>query len=272
MTIVQSIILGIIQGLTEFLPISSSGHLVLAPAFLHWQIPSEEAFIFDVLVQIATLVGVIAYFWSDLVRIFFGFLKSIFKKESWQADDTRLGWLIIIATIPAGILGLLIKDVIEAAFTSPKAVGVFLIITAILLIVAERVGKANRDIKQLTWKDAVIIGCFQGIALLPGISRSGSTICGGMVRHLHRKDAARFSFLMSIPIMLAAGLWESIDLIHVPDMGQLLPVFIPGFIAAGITGYLSIRWLLQFLTKHRLDYFSVYLIIIGLVTLVFPII
>jgi undecaprenyl-diphosphatase len=270
LTIIQSIILGVIQGLTEFLPISSSGHLVLVPAFFHWQIPSDEAFIFDVLVQIATLIAVIVYFWSDLVRIALGFLKSTFRKESWQSEDTRLGWLIIIATIPAGILGILIKDAIETAFSSPKAVGIFLIITALLLVVAERVGKKNRSLKQLSWKDALIIGCFQGLSLLPGVSRSGSTICGGMVRDLHRKDAARFSFLMAIPIMLAAGLLESIDLIQTPNMTQWLPVFIPGFIVAGLTGYFSIRWLLQFLTNHRLDYFSIYLIILGLITLVLP--
>jgi undecaprenyl-diphosphatase len=266
----QSIILGIVQGLTEFLPISSSGHLVLIPAFFHWQIPSDEAFIFDVLVQIATLIAVIAYFWSDIVRIVVGFLKGLIQKESRLSEDSRLGWLIIIATIPAGILGLLIKDIIETAFSSPKAVGIFLIITAILLIVAEKVGKRNREIKQLNWKDALLIGCFQGLSLLPGISRSGSTMCGGMVRHLHRKEAARFSFLMYIPIMLAAGLLETIDLIQMPNVTQLLPVFIPGFIVAGITGYFSIRWLLNFLTKHRLDYFSIYLIIIGLITLILP--
>lgn len=270
MTIIQSIILGIIQGLTEFLPVSSSAHLVLIPAFLNWQIPANEAFIFDVLVQIATLIGVIVYFWSDLMRIFIGFIKSIFQKASWQEEDTRLGWLIIIASIPAGIFGLLFKDIIEAAFNSPKVVGVFLIVTALMLFAAERIGKSNRDLKQLNWKDALIIGLFQCTATLPGISRSGSTICGGMVRQFHRKDAARFSFLMSIPIMLAAGLLECIDLFQTPNLGQLLPVFIPGFIASGIIGYLSIRWLLQFLTKHRLDYFSFYLIILGAITLVFP--
>ncbi|MBN1537878.1 MAG: undecaprenyl-diphosphatase UppP [Anaerolineales bacterium] len=269
MTIWQSIVLGVIQGLTEFLPISSSGHLVLVPTFLNWQIPSEDAFLFDVLVQIATLFAVIIYFWSDLVRIFTGVVKSINNKESWQDEDVRLGWLIIIATIPAGIFGLLFKDIIEASFNSAQAVGVFLIITALLLIAAERIGKSNRDLKQLNWKDALIVGLFQSLATLPGISRSGSTMCGGMVCHLHRKDAAKFSFLMSIPIMLAAGLLESINLLQAPNLNQLLPVFIPGFIASGITGYLSIRWLLKFLTRHRLDYFSVYLIILGMATFVF---
>jgi len=266
----QSIILGIIQGLTEFLPISSSGHLVLIPAFLHWQIPANEAFTFDVLVQIATLIGVIAYFWSDLVRIFWGVLKSLFQQESWQAEDARLGWLIIIATIPAGFFGVLFKGMVEAAFNSPRAVGVFLLITAILLFIAERIGKTNRELKQMNWKDALIIGIFQAFSVLPGISRSGSTICGGMVRQLHRKEAARFSFLMSIPIMLAAGLLESVKLLQTPNFNQLLPVFIPGFIVSGVTGYLSIRWLLQFLTKHRLDLFSIYLIILGVISLVLP--
>lgn len=266
----QSIILGVIQGLTEFLPISSSGHLVLVPAFFHWDIPDNIAFIFDVLVQIATLIGVIAYFWSDLIKIIISFVKSILGKASWQAEDSRLGWLIIIATIPAGILGIIFKDMVEAAFNSPRAVGVFLIITALILMVAERIGKLNREIKMMNWKDALIIGCFQAFSIFPGISRSGSTICGGMVQQLHRREAARFSFLISIPIMLSAGLLESIKLIQLPNFSQLLPVFIPGFIVSGITGYISIHWLLKFLSKNRLDIFSIYLIILGVIALVIP--
>lgn len=270
MTIFQSIILGIVQGLTEFLPISSSGHLVLVPEFLNWHIPPNEAFIFNVLVQMATLIGVIAYFWMELVRIFWGFIKSIIRKDYWQADDARLGWLIIIATIPAGVIGFLIKDVVEAAFASPKAVGIFIIITALMLLMVERITKQYRSLNQLNWKDALIIGFFQALAIFPGISRSGSTICGGMIQRLQRKDAAKFSFLLSIPIMLAAGLLEIIDLFQTPDVSQLLPVFLPGFFAAALTGYLSIRWLLTFLNRHKLDIFSIYLIVIGLITIIIP--
>jgi undecaprenyl-diphosphatase len=122
----------------------------------------------------------------------------------------------------------------------------------------------------MNWKDALIIGCFQAFSIFPGISRSGSTICGGMVQQLHRREAARFSFLLSIPIMLSAGLLESIKLIQLPNFSQLLPVFIPGFIVSGITGYISIHWLLKFLSKNRLDIFSIYLIILGVITLVIP--
>ncbi|NMC13708.1 MAG: undecaprenyl-diphosphatase UppP [Chloroflexi bacterium] len=270
MTILQSIVLGIVQGLTEFLPISSSGHLVLVPLFLNWHIPLKEAFIFNVLVQIATLIGVIAYFWKDLIGIFGSFIMSLLGKESWQADNTRLGWLIIIATIPAGVLGLLIKNTVEAAFASPKAVGVFLIITALMLLIVERLTKQYASLNQLNWKDALIIGFFQALSIFPGISRSGSTICGGMIQHLPRKDAAKFSFLLSIPIMLAAGFMEIIDLFQTPNVNQLLPVFLPGFFVAAITGYLSIRWLLTFLHQHKLNIFSFYLIIIGLITLILP--
>jgi len=268
MTLLQSIILGIVQGLTEFLPISSSAHLVLVPHLLGWKIPANEAFIFDVLVQVATLVAVFAYYWADVRDILAGMWSALRQGQLLANPQARLGWNIVVATIPAGIIGLLLKDEVEAAFNSPTITAVFLLGTAALLFFAERFSKQNQPIERITWIDAVFIGFYQAIAIFPGISRSGSTITGGMARGLSRPAAARFAFLMSMPIMLAAGLLAGKDLISMPELGSLLPVFIPGFIASAVTGYLAIRWLLGYLVRHSLAVFSIYCTALALLVLI----
>lgn len=267
MTLFQSILLGIIQGLTEFLPVSSSGHLVIVPYLLGWQIPAQDAFVFDVLVQVATLLAVFAYFWNDLVAIVRAFLIGLWRREPFKDPMARLGWLIILATIPAGAIGFALKNTVENAFNNPVATGFFLLATAILLLAAERFGKRTASLEKITWKDALWIGFFQAMAIFPGVSRSGATITGGMTRDMERAPAARFSFLMSTPIMLAAGLLASLDLVKTPDLGSILPIFIPGFIVAALTGYLAIRWLLGYLTRHPLYVFSIYCAALGLITL-----
>lgn len=267
MTIIQSILLGIIQGLTEFLPISSSAHLVIVPYLLNWNIPAAQAFVFDVLVQVATLLAVFVYFWQDIREIIKAVIQGLIKKAPFSSHQARLGWFLVLATIPAGLFGIFIKDLIEKAFNSPIATGVFLFGTAGLLILAEKVGKRNRELSTLNWKDAVWIGVFQALAVFPGISRSGATITGGMTRNLERPAAARFGFLLSIPVMLAAGAMASIDLVQTPGLTNMLPVFIPGFIAAAVTGYFVIRWLLRFLTSHTLYDFAIYCVAVGLIVL-----
>jgi undecaprenyl-diphosphatase len=267
MTLFQSIFLGIVQGLTEFLPISSSGHLVILPNLLGWDIPSQEAFIYNVLVQVATLAGVFAYFWKDITTILNAFIQGLVRRQPFGTPQARLGWYLILATIPAGLFGLTIKRLIESAFASTTASAVFLLGTAGLLVIAERLGRTDRCLEALTWKDALWFGAFQALAVFPGISRSGATITGGMIARYQRAEAARFSFLMSIPIMLAAGLLGTLDLIEMPDLGALLPVFLPGFIAAAITGYLAIRWLLRYLVHHSLYVFAAYCVVLSLVSL-----
>jgi undecaprenyl-diphosphatase len=267
MTLFQSIILGIVQGLTEFLPISSSAHLVLVPYLLGWKFPANEAFIFDVLVQVATLVAVFAYYWADVRDILAGMWAALRQGALLANPSARLGWNIVVATLPAGIIGLLLKDTVEAAFNSPTITAVFLLGTAALLVFAERFGKHDQPIERITWIDAVFIGLYQAIAIFPGISRSGSTITGGMSRNLSRPAAARFAFLMSMPIMLAAGLLAVKDLVGLPDLGRLLPVFIPGFIVSAVSGYLAIRWLLGYLVRHSLTIFSIYCAALALLVL-----
>jgi len=267
MTFTQSIILGIIQGITEFIPISSSGHLVLAPFLFGWTLIPEELFIFDILVQVATLLAVFAYFWDDISTIVQAALQGLWQKRPFEDLHARLGWYLILATIPAGIAFLLFNKTFERAFNSPLATALFLLVTAVLLIIAERVGKRERKIESITWLDALIIGVFQIIAIFPGISRSGATITGGMVRGLDRSSAARFSFLISIPVMLAGGLKAVIDLINIPNFIELLPTFFVGFIVAAIVGYFAIRWLLGYLSKRPLYVFAIYCAIFGLINL-----
>lgn len=271
MTIFQSIILGIVQGLSEFLPISSSGHLVIVPHLFGWEIPPQDAFIFDILVQVATLIAVIGYFWKDLLEITKAMVIGVTRKTPLANAESRLGWYILLATIPAGIVGLIIKDTVERAFASLTATATALLITALLLVIAERVGNRSRELNQLTWRDALVIGVFQILAIFPGVSRSGATISGGMIRNLERPAAARFAFLISLPIMLAAGLLAAIDLVQIPGFSSTLTVFIPGFISAAVVGYISIRWLIGYLSKHSLYIFAIYCAIVGSISLIFSV-
>lgn len=268
MTPFQAFIMGIVQGITEFLPVSSSGHLVLTPYLLNWQIPEEQVFVFDVLVQIGTLVAVIIYFWKDLWAILTGFLTSFWKKEAYQRYDVRMGLYLIIATLPAVIFGLMIKDTVEAAFSNVTFTVLALVFTAVLMIIAEQFGKRENDLTKTTWLDALVIGLFQVLALFPGVSRSGSTISGGLFRKMDRPSAARFSFLLSVPAMLGAGLLAIIDLLEITNLGDFLLPMAIGFITAAIVGYLSIRWLLRYLTNNPLSHFSIYLIALSTLILI----
>ncbi|WYD81140.1 MAG: undecaprenyl-diphosphatase UppP [Candidatus Electrothrix gigas] len=275
MTLVQAIILGIVQGLTEFIPVSSSGHLVLVPHFLGWQFTKEQAFIFDVLVQWGTLLSVFIYFWQDLTAIARAFVQGIvqsivqgiFQRKPLVDPDAKMGWYLIVATVPAVVFGLLGKDLIEHAFASAKMTGYFLFLTAILLVIAELAGQRNRSMKEITWLDSLLIGFSQVLALLPGVSRSGATIAGGMTRHLDRSAAARFSFLMSVPVMLGAGVLAFKDLAELPTLNDFLLPLLVGFLAALISGYIAIRWLIAYLSKHSLYLFAVYCTVLGLLVL-----
>jgi len=272
MTLIQAIILGIIQGLTEFLPVSSSAHLVITPYLLGWEFPADAAFVFDVLVQLGTLVAVIAYFWQDLFEIVRDFLICLWQRKPFLLPKARLGWYLIIATLPAVVAGLLVKDQVEQAFDSPTATAIFLLVTAFFLFIAERYGKRTKPLKTIVWLDSLVIGLFQVVSLFPGVSRSGSTITGGMLRSLDRPSAARFSFLMSVPAMLGAGVIAVIDLFDIPNFSTQVPSLVIGFLAAAVVGYLSIRWLLAYLAKRSLIVFAVYCVILSAVVLLMALI
>lgn len=263
MTYFQSFILGIIQGASEFLPISSSGHLVLAPALFGWDIHPHEAFVFDVLVQVATLIAVIIYYWHDLLRISESSFRGLIAGQPFSTSESRLGWLLILSTVPAGVAAILLKDTLEAAFSNPKSAAIFLLATSCLLTFGELIGKRIRNLPSITWIDSIIIGIFQVLALFPGISRSGSTISGGLLCNFDRKSSARFSFLMAVPIMFAAGALAIYDLLHSPLLLSRLPVYVTGFISAAIVGYLAVRWFIAYLSRQSLYLFAIYCAAVG---------
>lgn len=267
MTILQAALLGLIQGLTEFLPVSSSAHLVLVPWLLGWQFDEKAKFVFDVLVQNGTLVAVILYFWKDIWYITRAVVEGLLRRQPFGTADARLGWFIVLATIPAVVLGLAFKDFFETIFASPLIVACLLLVTAALLVFSERYGQRTRPLTQLTWVDAAVIGLMQGLAILPGVSRSGATMAGGMARHLERPAAARFSFLMSIPVMLGAGVVAFKDLLEIPNFTEfLLPVGV-GFVVAAVVGYASIAWLLGFVRQRSFYGFAVYCVLVSVVCL-----
>lgn len=268
MTFLQSLILGIVQGLTEYLPVSSSAHLVIVPYLLDWNFPASQIFPFDVLVQWGTLVAVIIYFWQDLISIIKSFFVALINKKPFEDPQARLGWYLLLASIPAALSGLLFKSKVEAAFSDPKMTAWFLLGTAALLLIADFLGKRTRQLEEMTWWDALWIGLFQAISIFPGISRSGSTIAGGMTHNFDRSSSTRFSFLMAIPVMIGAGLVSLKDLFTVPDLGSFLPILAVGFLAAAMVGYLSIHWLLSYVKRQKFWVFSVYCIAIALIVLI----
>lgn len=264
MDLFQALILGIVQGATEYIPVSSSAHLVIVPWLLGWP---DASFAFQVLVQWGTLVGVFVFFWKDIWAIVGGVLQGLRQKKPLATFEAKLGWLVVVSTIPAVVLGLLFKDFFEAAFTAPVFAGGLLILTALLLVIAERYGSRQRELESLDWLDAVIIGFWQAAAILPGISRSGATISGAVLRGFDRPAAARFSFLMSIPALLGAGVVALNDLVEANILAAELPTIAVGFVAAAISGYICIRWLLHYLQRHSLYIFAVYCVAFSLLTI-----
>jgi undecaprenyl-diphosphatase len=260
MNIFQAFILGIIQGLTEFIPVSSTAHLLITDYLLKINPKDAAAFAFNVLVQLGTTLALIIYFWQDLLAL----LKAFFAKP-FSTPENRLAWYILIATIPALLAGVLLKKLVADLFGMPlTAAAIRLFAAAVLLTLAERFGTRTRKLEAMTWLDALFIGVMQVISVFPGASRSGTTISGGMFRGFDRPAAARFAFLMSVPIMLAAGGYETLDLLkHGSGLGDFLPLIAVGFITAGIVGWLSIKWLLGYLSKHSLYSFAIYCAALG---------
>ncbi len=267
MTILQGIVLGIIQGLTEFIPVSSSAHLVLAPWLLGWEFEPEAEFAFDVLVQLGTLLAVIVYFWGDLTEMAWAMLKGLWRRRPLDSSSARLGWMIVVATLPAVALGLVLKDFFERVFDSPVAVAALLLGTALLLAGGEWLIRRRPRREHAGLGDAVAIGFWQALSILPGISRSGATIAGGLSRGLRRETAARFSFLMSVPVMIGAAALTLTDLTSAGGLESLLPPLTAGFLAAAVVGFAAIAWLLRYLRTRPLYPFAVYCVLAGTICL-----
>jgi undecaprenyl-diphosphatase len=262
--LIEAIILGVIQGATEFLPVSSSGHLVLFPALFGLTEPDLN------LVSIAhqgTLLAVLIYFWRDLWAIIRGVVLGLLRRQPLETDEARLGWKIAAASVPAAVAGLLLKDYFEELFGEPRYAAVFLLGTALLLVVGERLRSGRKTLGQLSLLDALVVGFFQMVALLPGISRSGSTITAGLLRGLDREPAARFSFLLGVPAIAGAGLLALLDLIDAGNLASSWTLYAATFVAAAVTGYACIHFLLAWLRSHSLYLFAAYCALLGLVAL-----
>jgi undecaprenyl-diphosphatase len=264
MNIIHAFLLGVLQGLTEFIPVSSTAHMLIGQRLLG--IPaSDTIFSFLVLVQLGTVLSLVVYFWKDLLDI----VKTFFAKP-FSTGENKLGWWILIATIPALVFGYLLKNAVEALFRNPLLeAAIRLLITAVLLALAEWFGKRNRNLEKMTWLDSLVIGLAQVIAVFPGASRSGTTISAGMARGFDRPSAARFAFLMSVPVMVAAAAYQSLDLLKFPGLGSFLPMLLVGFVSAAIVGWLAVRWLLGYLGKHSLNVFAIYCLVVGATCLAF---
>lgn len=268
--ILSAIILGAVQGISEFLPISSSGHLVLVPALLG----IETGLAFDTILHIGTLVAIFTFFWKDIINLIKGFILSIidltegvdiFKRELHRVPEKRFAWLIIVGTIPTGIMGILLKDAIETIFRGTLFVGIFLLVTAAVLYYSERHSSGQITQKDMSFKQALIVGICQGLAVFPGISRSGSTIASGLCLGLNREYAARYSFLLSIPAVIGAGLIQIKD---IATLDASVSVLLAGFISSVIFGYLSIKLLMKMIKGWSLDIFAYYCTIIGIITII----
>lgn len=264
MTIWETIILGILQGATEFLPISSSGHLVLVPAILGW--PAADLALVAIVHQ-GTLLAVLVYFRRDLWQIIQAVWRGMVQRQPLAEADSRLGWYIVAGSIPAGIAGLTLESFFEEAFGTPVVAAAFLLVTAVFLVIGERMLSGKKLIENLTLSDAMVVGFFQMLALFPGVSRSGSTITGGLLRGLDRAAAARFSFLLGIPAILGAGLLSGLDLLQANDLAAQAPLLFAGFVAAAVSGYLCIHFLLTWLRSHSLYLFAGYCAAFGTIYL-----
>jgi undecaprenyl-diphosphatase len=257
-------LLGIVQGLTEFLPVSSSAHLILARAFFGWDAP-EFGLAFDVALHVGTLLAIAVYFRAELAAMAAA-IPSIVSARAGVPG--RLARLIIIGTIPAIVVGLLFNRDIEDHLRTPLVSAITLASVAVVMLIAERARPCPRDEAQLTVTDAILIGCAQACALVPGVSRSGATISAGMLLGVRRDAAARFTFLLAVPAILAAAGKESLELRHAGVSVALAGVYLVGIVTSAVVGFLTIKYFLRFLAGHRLDVFAYYRLALAAVTFV----
>jgi undecaprenyl-diphosphatase len=250
-----AVLLGIIQGLTEFLPVSSSAHLILARAFFGWEMPPEFGLAFDVAAHVGTLAAILVYFRAEI----FGMVRSLPGLFSANPDPSAtLARLIVVGTIPVVIVAVAFNDIIEQVLRTPAVAAGALAFGAVLMLAAERVRKPTRAENSITWWESLLIGCAQASALVPGMSRSGSTISMGMFLGIRRDAAARFTFLLAIPAMVAAAATEALELREMPLPDNSVSLLVIGTLVSAVTGYLTIKFFLRYLGTNKLDVFAAY--------------
>jgi undecaprenyl-diphosphatase len=265
-SIIHAAILGIVQGLTEFLPISSSAHLILVPRLFGWRDPFIESAAFDVMLHMGTLVALLVHFWRDLIEILGAWLASIRDRRIGDDAERRLGWLLVVSVTPAAILGAALESFFDQAFREHyQWIALFVLVGATLLWLGERRGTQSRGIDGMVLRDAITIGAAQALALFPGISRSGITIAGGLLLGLKREAAARFSFLMAVPVIAGAGIWKARTLAGGGLGGAEVNELIVGIVTSAIFGFVSIAFLLRFLRTNPTTIFIAYRIVLAAV-------
>jgi undecaprenyl-diphosphatase len=260
-----AVILGIVQGLTEFLPVSSSAHLILARAFLGWELPADFALAFDVALHVGTLAAILLYFRAEITAM----LRSVpYLVSPGSNQSARLAQRIVAGTIPVVIVGLLFNDAIEEHLRTPVVAAWSLAIGGVFMFAAERLGARTRAEDSVSWTDALLIGCAQASALIPGVSRSGSTIALGMFLGFRRDAAARFTFLLAIPAMFAAAGKEGLELVKMGLPSSALQLMVLGLAVSAAVGYVTIKYFLRFLGGNRLDLFAYYRWVLAAMTFV----
>ncbi|KQW52901.1 UDP pyrophosphate phosphatase [Nocardioides sp. Root1257] len=260
----QAVVLGVIQGLTEFLPISSSAHLRILPEVFGWGDPGAA---FTAVIQIGTELAVLIFFWRDIWRIAVTWVKSLFRPEYRGQLDARMGWFIILGSLPIVVLGVALKDVIESDFRSLWIIGTTLIVGGIVLGIADRVGGTEKTLKQLGLRDAVLMGLAQALALIPGVSRSGATLSMGRFLGYERETATRYAFLLAIPAVIGAGVFELKDVPNGDNLYGWGPTIL-ATVVSFVVGYAAIAWLLRFVSTHSFTPFVIYRIALGAGTLI----
>jgi len=269
-TVFQALVMGIVQGLTEFLPVSSSGHLVIVPYLFGWDDPFINSLAFSVMLHMGTLIALLVYFRADWVRLVPAGFAAIRDRSFRDDPDRRLAWLLLAATIPAAIVGFLLNDLIETSFRQVGLVAVTLVIGGVILWLADHLSPRTKGVGDVTFPVAFGIGVAQALALIPGISRSGISISAGRVAGLDREAAARFSFLMATPVTLGAGIFEARKLLSGEAGVAVEPLpLVVGLVAALIAGLLAIRFMLSYLRTRSLDIFVWYRFALAAVVLIF---
>lgn len=256
MDYIFSLIFGAVQGITEFFPVSSSGHLILLHEILDFNLSDNLAF--DVALHFGTFLALVVFFYRDLVALLKAWVGSFASWEIKTNANQRLSWLILIAIIPAGLVGYFFENQIENLFHRPWIIAVMLIFVGIIFLIVEKCGTFKQDLNELSLRQALIIGLAQIMALIPGTSRSGITIIAGMATKLNRTEATRFSFLMATPLILGASLAKGIDLVRINLSQTEIIIFVVGLISSAIVGYIAIKYLLKFVSKYGLSFFAYY--------------
>jgi len=267
----EAVVLGLLQGLAEFLPISSSGHLALAQSL--FGVEADKVLLFAVLLHLGTLIAVFVVYWKDIWELIVELcvtIKDLCTGKGLRLEERpvrKLGVMIIVATIPTAVIGLLFNDFFEGLYSSMVAVGIGFLITGVLMFLAEKMGSANRDIRKMNCRNALFIGVLQGIAIYPGISRSGSTLVGGLTTGLKREFAVKFAFLISIPSILGSVVLEAPKALEGDLDTALLGPILAGMLVAAVSGYFAIKTMIRIVSNKKLSYFSYYVWILGLCTI-----